>query len=190
MVADATVPGALGSFAFDDEGVQAQRVQIVKDGIFCGYLSSRETAGQIGLGRSGGAMRAETASDFPIIRMTNVSIEPGNAGSLEDLVADTKDGVLLETNTSWSIDDMRYNFQFSTEIAWEIKNGKRRRVLCNPSYWGITPQFWGKLDAVCGPEEYVYWGVPNCGKGQPMQGMGTGHGTGPGAIQRRASRLN
>jgi TldD protein len=179
LVADATAPGALGSFGFDDEGVEAQRVFLVKNGQFCGYLSSRDTAPLIGLNRSGGMMRAESWAYQPIIRMTNISLLPGNAGSLEDLIADTTSGVLMETNKSWSIDQLRYNFQFSTEAGWEIKNGKRGRLLKNCSYGGITPVFWSSCDAICGPEEYIHWGVPTCGKGQPCQMMWTGHGASP-----------
>lgn len=179
LVADATAKGALGSFGFDDEGVAAQRVHLVKDGMFTGYLSSRDTAHLVGLDRSGGAMRAQTWSFVPIIRMTNISIVPGSAGTLEDLISDTDDGMYMETNQSWSIDQMRFNFQFSTEIAWEIKNGKRGRMLKNPSYSGITPEFWNSCDAVCGESEYVEWGEPNCGKGQPCQMMWTGHGGTP-----------
>lgn len=179
LVADATAPGALGSFGFDDDGVRAQRVFLVKNGKFCGYLSSRDTATLVGLDRSGGMMRAESWNVAPIIRMTNISLVPGNAGSLADLIADTDDGILMETNKSWSIDQLRYNFQFSTEAGWEIKNGKRGRLLKNCSYGGITPVFWNSCDAICGPEAYVDWGVPNCGKGQPMQTMWTGHGAAP-----------
>lgn len=179
LVADATASGALGSFGFDDEGVASQRVYLVKDGIFSGYLSSRDTAHLIGSERSGGAMRAQNWSFVPIIRMTNISIVPGNAGTLDDLVSDTDDGILFETNQSWSIDQMRYNFQFSTEIAWEIRKGKRGRLLKNPSYSGITPEFWNSCDAICGASDYVEWGEPNCGKGQPCQMMWTGHGASP-----------
>jgi Predicted Zn-dependent proteases and their inactivated homologs len=179
LVADATARGALGSFGFDDEGVQAQRVDLVKDGLFKGYLSSRDTANIVGLSRSGGAMRAQTWAFAPIIRMTNISLVPGNSGTLDDLIADTEDGIFFETNKSWSIDQMRFNFQFSTEIAWEIKNGKKVRIFKNPSYSGITPEFWNSCDAICGVDDYVEWGEPNCGKGQPMQYMWTGHGATP-----------
>jgi TldD protein len=178
LVADATRPGALGSFGFDDEGVQAQRVFLVRDGMFQGYLSSRDTACLIGLSRSGGMMRAESWNFAPIIRMTNISLLP-DSGSLDDLIASTDDGILMATNRSWSIDQLRYNFQFSTEAGWEVKNGKRGRLLKNCSYGGITPIFWNSCNAICGPEEYVDWGVPNCGKGQPMQTMWTGHGAAP-----------
>jgi TldD protein len=185
LVADATASGALGSFGFDDEGVQAQRIDLVKDGIFEGYLSSRDTAHLIGLPRSGGAMRAESWHVSPIIRMTNISIVPSRTGgSLQNLIADTGAGIYMETNKSWSIDSMRYNFQFSTEIAWEIKNGRLGRMLKNPSYSGITPEFWGSLDAICDRSEYVEWGTPNCGKGQPMQTMWTGHGASPARFRK------
>ncbi len=180
IVADATAAGALGSFGFDDEGVPAQRNFLIKDGVFRGYLSSRDTAALIGLSRSGGNMRAASWKVVPIIRMTNVSLLPGsNGGKLEDLIADTKDGILLDTNKSWSIDQLRYNFQFSTECAWEIKNGKRGKMLKNASYGGITTEFWNSCDAICGADEYVNWGTPNCGKGQPSQSMWTGHGASP-----------
>jgi len=124
-------------------------------------------------------MRAESWNVAPIIRMTNVSLVPGNAGTLDDLIAATDDGILMETNKSWSIDQLRYNFQFSTEAGWEIKNGKRGRLLKNCSYGGITPVFWNSCDAICSASDYIDWGVPNCGKGQPMQTMWTGHGAAP-----------
>ena len=179
LIADATAHGALGGFAFDDEGVQAQCIDLVKDGVFVGYLSSRDTAHLIGLSRSGGAVRAQSWNNQPIIRMTNISLRPGAAGSLEDLIADTEDGILMETNKSWSIDDKRYNFQFGMEAGYEIKKGKVTRLLKNPSYGGITTPFWNSCDAICSEESYVDWGVPNCGKGQPCQTMWTGHGAAP-----------
>jgi len=185
VVADATPahgPG-LGTFAYDDEGVPAQCTPIIKDGHFVGYLSSRETASAIGLQRSSGAMRAEGWNRIPLIRMTNVSILPG-PWRLEDLIADTDDGIYLETNRSWSIDDRRYNFQFGTEIGWEIRGGKKTRMLKNPSYGGITTDFWNSCDAICGPKHWTLWGTPNCGKGQPMQTMGTGHGASPARFRK------
>jgi len=180
VVADARLahgPG-LGTFAYDDEGVPAQCTEIIQGGLFHGYLSSRETAAAIGLPRSSGAMRAESWNRLPIVRMTNVSIVPGS-WSPQDLVADTDDGIWMETNRSWSIDDRRYHFQFSTEIGWEIKGGKKTRMLKNPSYSGITTEFWNSCDAVCSRDFWTLWGTPNCGKGQPMQTMGTGHGAAP-----------
>jgi TldD protein len=182
VVADARQehgPG-LGTFAYDDEGVAAQCTPIITNGLFTGYLSSRETAHTIGEERSGGTLRAESWNRLPMIRMTNVSILPGEKPlSFEQLVWDTDDGIYMETNKSWSIDDKRFNFQFGCEIGWEIKKGKRTRMLKNPSYSGITTDFWNAMDAICSREEWTLWGTPNCGKGQPQQIMGTGHGAAP-----------
>ena len=184
LTADATIPGALGSFGYDDEGVPAQRWPLVERGLFVGYLSSRDTAPRIGQ-RSTGACRAESWNRVPIVRMVNISLEPDPKGpSLEELIADTKRGLLLSTNKAWSIDDRRLNFQFGCEIAWEIKDGKLGRVLKNPVYTGITPQFWNRCDAVCNPKEWRMWGLTNCGKGEPMQTMSVGHGAAPARFRR------
>ncbi|HEY6465732.1 MAG TPA: TldD/PmbA family protein [Candidatus Acidoferrales bacterium] len=180
VVADARLehgPG-LGTFAYDDEGVPAQCIPVISDGLFTGYLSSRETAPVIGEKRSGGTVRCESWNRLPMIRMTNISINPGT-WKYDDLIADTDDGIFMETNRSWSIDDRRYHFQFSTEIGWEIKGGKKGRMIKNPSYSGITTEFWNSCDAICSRDYWTLWGTPNCGKGQPMQTMGTGHGASP-----------
>src|SRR6202451_1706010 len=182
VVADARQehgPG-LGTFGFDDEGVAAQCTPIITNGLFTGYLSSRETAHTIGESRSGGTLRAEGWNRLPMIRMTNISLLPGESPlTLEQLIASTDHGILMETNRSWSIDDKRYNFQFGCEMGWEIRNGKRVRLLKNPSYSGITTEFWNSMDAICSRDERTLWGTPNCGKGQPQQVMGTGHGAAP-----------
>ncbi len=182
VVADATEahgPG-LGTFKYDDEGVPGQCTPIITHGLFTGYLTSRETAVAIGAERSGGTMRGDGWNRLPMIRMTNVSILPGKKPlTREQLIADTDDGIFFQTNRSWSIDDKRYNFQFGTEIGWEIKGGKLGRMLKNPSYSGITTEFWNSLDAICSRDEWTLWGTPNCGKGQPMQTIGTGHGASP-----------
>jgi TldD protein len=187
VVADATQehgPG-LGTFGFDDEGVAAQCTPIVTGGLFTGYLSSRETAHTIGENRSGGTLRAEGWNRLPMIRMTNISLLPGTKPlTLEQLIAATDHGILMQTNRSWSIDDKRYNFQFGCEIGWEIKNGKRVRMVKNPSYSGITTEFWNSLDAICSRDEWTLWGTPNCGKGQPQQVMGTGHGAAPSRFRK------
>ncbi len=177
-VCDATLahgPG-LGTFLHDDEGVAAQRVDIIRDGQFRGYMSSRETASAIGQTRSNGTMRASGWNRLPLIRMTNVSLEPG-PHTLEEVFGE--DGIYMETNRSWSIDDKRYNFQFGCEIGWEYRNGRRGRMLKNPTYSGITTEFWNSCQAIAGREHWTLWGVPNCGKGQPEQVMGTGHGASP-----------
>jgi TldD protein len=170
------VPG-LGSFGWDDEGVPSQSTPIVTNGDFVGYLMSRETASGLGLA-SNGCVRAASWNRIPMIRMTNVSIEPGT-WKLDDLIADTDDGIFLEMNRSWSIDDRRYNFQFGTEVGYEIKKGKLGRLLRNTTYTGITPEFWNSCDAVCDADHWTMWGTPNCGKGQPGQIGHTGHGAAP-----------
>jgi TldD protein len=179
VTADATVAGGLGSYGWDDEGVEARTEPIVRHGVLSGFLSSRESAAAIGLDRSGGCMRAEGFARQPIVRMTNVNLEPGEAGTLEDLIASTERGLYLETNHSWSIDSRRLHFQFATEAAWEIIDGERVRLLRNPSYSGTTPEFWRSLDAVCSPSEWQLWGLLNCGKGEPGQLMRVSHGTAP-----------
>jgi TldD protein len=185
VVADARPshgPG-LGTFAFDDEGVSAQSNDIIRDGLFTGYLTSRETAAAVGQSRSSGAMRADGWARTPIIRMTNVSLLPGEQ-SFEELLAGVPHAIYMETNKSWSIDDKRYHFQFGCEIAWEIRHGRRIRMLKNPIYSGITTEFWNSCEAIAGPQHWVLWGVPNCGKGQPEQVMGTGHGAAPARFRR------
>lgn len=177
ITADASLPGGLGSFGWDDEGVPAQRTPIIVDGIFQDFISSRETASVIGV-PSSGAMRADGWQNLPLIRMTNISIEP-REGTLADIIADTDDGVFMSTNTSWSIDDKRVNFQFGCEVAWRIKGGKLVEMYRNPNYTGTTTEFWGACDAVGGREDWTLWGTPNCGKGQPGQVARVGHGASP-----------
>ena len=175
IVADATAPGGLGTFGWDDEGVAAQNVPLVKDGLFVGYLSSRETAPRIGR-QSSGAMRADGWNRIPLIRMTNINLLPRPGLTLADIIADTDDGLYLMTNRSWSIDDRRLNFQFATELAYEIKGGKLGQMLRNPTYTGITYEFWGSCDAVADETTYRMFGTPNCGKGEPGQIGHVGHG--------------
>ena len=170
-------PG-LGTFLFDDEGVPAQRAEIIRHGEFVGYMTSRETAGAIGQARSNGTMRATGWSRIPLIRMTNVSLVPGEQ-TLEEVFGGVGRAIYMETNRSWSIDDKRYNFQFGCEIGWEIRDGRRTRMLKNPTYSGITTEFWNSCAAVANRDHWVLWGVPNCGKGQPEQVIGTGHGASP-----------
>ena len=177
ITADPTTPGGLGTFGYDDEGVPAARTPIVETGVLTGFLTSRETAAKLGNG-GGGSMRADGWSRMPLVRMTNLHLEPGE-GNLDDLLADVDDGIYLETNKSWSIDDKRLNFQFGTQVAWEIKQGKRGRMLRDATYTGVTPVFWGSLDAVGGPETWVLYGLTNCGKGQPGQHAHVSHGAAP-----------
>jgi len=160
--------------------VKGQCTPIITNGLFTGYISSRETAGAIGEKRSNGAMRAEGWNRIPLIRMTNISILPGEKPlTFDQLIAGVDDGIYMQTNRSWSIDDKRYNFQFGCEIGWEIKDGKLGRMFKNPSYSGITTEFWNSMETICSRDQWTLWGTPNCGKGQPMQTMGTGHGAAP-----------
>ena len=175
ITADATLPGGLGSFAYDDEGVPAQRSWIVRAGVFTGYLTSRETAARIGLDASNGSMRADGWARLPLVRMTNVNLEPGEQ-SREEIIATTDRGILMEDNLSWSIDDRRLNFQFGCEIGWLIEGGEIAEMVRRPSYTGITPEFWGSCDAVADGATWRVWGVPNCGKGEPGQTARVGHG--------------
>jgi TldD protein len=177
ITADATLQGALGTFGYDDEGTPAQRVDIVKDGRWVGVLSGRDSAALAGL-PPGGMVRGDGYNRLPMVRMTNVGLLPGES-SLDEIIAATDEGILMATNRSWSIDDKRLNFQFGCEIAWEIRNGSLGRMLKNPTYTGITPEFWGSLDMLAGGAEWIHWGVPNCGKGQPMQTARTGHSAAP-----------
>jgi TldD protein len=177
VVADATTPGGLGTFGYDDEGTKAQRVPIISNGILMNLLTSRETAHHLKK-ESNGTMRADGWNRIPLIRMTNINLEPG-AWTLEQMIADTEEGLFLTTNRSWSIDDKRINFQFGTEIGWEIKNGKLGAMVKNPTYTGITPKFWNSCDAVANRDHWQMWGTPNCGKGEPGQVAHVGHGTAP-----------
>jgi TldD protein len=174
----------MGTFGWDDEGVPAGKHPLVERGLFVDYLSSREAAATLGRA-STGTMRADGWNRPPLIRMVNVSLEPRpGGGTLEDIVSDTKDGVLIATDKSWSIDDLRLNFQFSCEIAWEIKGGKLGRILRDPVYTGITPELWRACDAVGGPEGWKLWGLTTCGKGDPMQLMQVGHGAPPARFRK------
>ena len=177
IVADATLPGGLGSFGYDDEGVPGQRISVIDEGIFKNYLSSRETASELGQ-VSTGAMRADEWNRIPIIRMTNINLEPGD-WTLDEMIEDTDEGVYMETNKSWSIDDKRLNFQFGTEVAYEIKDGSLGAMLKNPNYTGITYEFWRSCDAVSNEDEWRLWGLANCGKGEPGQVAHVGHGAAP-----------
>ena len=177
LTAESVRPLGLGTFGWDDEGVPAQSTPIVREGVFQGYLMSRETAARLGV-VSNGCMRASGWNRIPLVRMTNVSLEPGRWALLE-LLADSEGAIFMETNRSWSIDDRRYNFQFGTEVGYEIRGGKLGRLLRNCTYTGITPEFWNSCDAVCDASQWTMYGTPNCGKGQPGQQMHTGHGASP-----------
>ncbi|AZR72867.1 peptidase C69 [Anoxybacter fermentans] len=178
VVADATVPLGLGTFGYDDDGVKAQRTEIITKGIFKNFLTSRETASLLNQ-PSNGTNRADGWGRAPIVRMTNINLLPGDK-ELDELIAGIDYGFFFKTNKSWSIDDKRLNFQFGCEIAYEIKDGKLTgKIFKNPIYTGITPEFWASCDGVCNEKYWKMYGTPNCGKGQPLQIAHVGHGAAP-----------
>jgi TldD protein len=170
---DNTMPMGLATVGYDDEAVKPQRVPLIEGGILRGFLSSRDTAAQVDLPQTA-STRAQDWASVPMVRMTNIALIP-QEGTLESIIAETKDGVYASGVRSWSIDDHRLNFQFGPQIGYEIKNGKRGKIYKQPTYTGVTPQFWGSLDRVGGESEYVVWGTPNCGKGEPEQNGRTTH---------------
>jgi TldD protein len=176
---DPTIPGALGSFGYDDEGTAAAPRDAVRGGTWVGVLAGRDSAAVAGLDYAG-SVRADGWARLPMVRMTNVGLEPG-PHTLEEIIAATDDGIYMETNRSWSIDDKRLNFQFGTEVGYEVKGGELGRLLRNPTYTGIGPQFWRSLDMLA--SDVVAWGTPNCGKGQPGQTGHTGHPAAPGRFR-------
>jgi TldD protein len=176
IVADATVPGTRGSFMFDDEGTRTRRTMLVTGGLVTNFLSGRASAARIGA-ESTAAARSDGWGFLPLDFATNVFLEPGT-GSTDELLDRLGDGYYLDDNRSWSIDSQRLNFQFGTEVAWEVRNGKRTRLVRDFSYGGITPQFWGSLEATAGPAEFRTFGMP-CGKGEPKEWGFLSHGAAP-----------
>jgi TldD protein len=170
---DNTLALGMATVGYDDEGTKPQAVPLIENGILRAFESSRDTAAEVSLPQTA-SVRAQDWASVPIVRMTNIALAPGE-GTLEDIVADTKDGVLMDGIRSWSIDDHRLNFQFGPQLAWRIQDGKRTQLYKKPTYTGITPRFWGSLDRVAGPQEWVVWGTPNCGKGEPEQLGRTSH---------------
>jgi len=170
FVADNTLPGGLATTGYDDEGVECQRWDIIKNGIFVGYSTTREVAGLIGLKRSYGSARAEDFSYFPINRIPNLILLPNeDEMTPEEMMDGIKDGILIDGAGSFSIDQMRLNFQFGGDLFYEIKDGKRGRMLKNVIYYSITPQFWGSLDAVSDKRYWEPYGFLTCAKGEPEQ---------------------
>ena len=167
IVVDNALPHGMATCGYDDEGTKSGRSEVVRNGVLVGYEMSNDTARAIGR-TSNGCVRAESWEFVPMIRMCNLNLLPGDT-PFDHLFDDVERGVYMESNRSWSIDDRRLNFQFGCEIAWEITNGKRGRMLKNPTYAGITPQFWNSCDAIADAASWVAWGTPNCGKGEPMQ---------------------
>ncbi len=177
VVCDPTVPHGLASYAYDDDGVPTHPVDLIKNGKLVNYLSSRETAARIGK-LSTAAMRANSWSNVPIVRISNINLIPGDK-SFEQILSEIDDGIYMDTVKSWSIDDNRKYFQFGCEIGWLIQGGKLMTPIKNPTYTGCTTDFWNKCTAIADKDSYRIWGTPNCGKGQPGQNARTAQGASP-----------
>jgi TldD protein len=185
FVADNTLPGGLATHGFDDEGVPGQRWHIVEDGLFVGYSTDREVAGVIGLERSTGGSRADHWGSIPIVRIPNLSLMPGHEPlTPEELIADTDDGIYIQGRGSYSIDQMRCNFQFGGDACWEIKHGRIVGMLKNVTYQSMTTDFWGSCDGICDERYWMMDGVLNCGKGDPQQISQMTHGAAPARFRK------
>jgi len=182
VVCDSAAVTGLGSFGYDDEGVKAVSTPLIVNGILSGYLSSRETAYQASAALSA-SMVAEGWGNIPLIRMTNTNLMPGQY-TLNDLIGGIDDGVYMETSSSWSIDDMRQNFQFGCQFGRLIEGGKLTTIVKNPIYTSDTVDFWNSCDGLGDASLWRIWGTPNCGKGQPGQNARTGQGASPGRFRR------
>ncbi|MDD3050610.1 MAG: TldD/PmbA family protein [Candidatus Cloacimonetes bacterium] len=177
IYSDSTSPLGMGYHLVDDEGTPGKKVDIVKNGILVDQQTCRETAQLLGVAPSSN-MLASYADDIPLIRMTNFCLAPGK-GSLKEMIAQTENGYYIDYTKTWSIDDNRNNFQFTTEIGWKIKNGELTHVVKEPTYYGITNEFWNACDMICGEEEWFHHGTFHCGKGEPGQSMHLSHGVAP-----------
>jgi TldD protein len=179
VTADRTIPGGVGTIGFDDDGVKTQEWPIVREGILVGLQTNREMAHFIGEKESRGCTSANSWRDYPFLRMPNVHVDAGPPGSPtpEEIIADTKDGVLIDGRGSYSIDQQRYNGQFGGNAFWEIKNGKKTRMATNVTYNAITTDFWGNLDAISGKESWQMYGTGGDAKGQPTQTNSISHGS-------------
>jgi TldD protein len=164
---DNLLPRGIATAAYDDEGTKSVRSDIIRAGMLAGFETSRDTARLIDR-PSNACVRAQSWMHVPMIRMCNLNLLPGTT-PFDELFSDVKHGVYMEANRSWSIDDRRLNFQFGCQIGWEIVNGKRGRMLKNPTYAGVTPIFWNSCDAIGDADSWFAWGTPNCGKGEPIQ---------------------
>ena len=174
---DPTVAGEIASYGYDDDGTPAERTYLIKDGILqrpLGGTSSQARAGIEGVANS----RATSWNRPPIDRMANLNVEGGDS-SLDELIGGVERGVLMETNVSWSIDDSRNKFQFSCERGTLIEDGELTTVVRNPSYRGVSREFWRSLSGVGDPSTFEVMGVPNCGKGEPSQVIWVGHASPP-----------
>jgi TldD protein len=190
ITGDRNVEHGLATVGWDDEGVEGQEWDLIKDGVLVGYQLNRQMALKLGLKRSNGCAYADSPGHVPIQRMANVSLQPGKDDtSTEDLISGVDRGIYIMGDKSWSIDMQRYNFQFTGQRLFEIKNGKIVGQLKDVAYQGITTEFWNSMEAIGGKETYLLGGAFNCGKGQPGQVAPVSHGA-PSAMFRNINILN
>ncbi|MGE0041909.1 MAG: TldD/PmbA family protein [Vicinamibacterales bacterium] len=179
VTADRTMPGGMCTVGYDDDGVKSQQWPLVREGILVGLQTNRETAHYIGETQSRGCTFATSWRNYPFLRMPNVHVDAGPPGSPtpEEIIADTKDAVLIDGRGSYSIDQQRFNGQFGGDAFWEIKNGKKTRMLSDVTYNAITTDFWQNLDAISGKESWQMFGTTGDAKGQPVQINHPSHGS-------------
>ncbi|MGW1882059.1 TldD/PmbA family protein [Streptomyces sp. NPDC001970] len=190
VTGDRTAEHGLATVGFDDEGVEAQSWDLVKEGTLVGYQLDRRIARLTGLGRSNGCAFADSPSHVPVQRMANVSLQPEPGGlSTEDLIGGVERGIYVVGDRSWSIDMQRYNFQFTGQRFYRIENGRLAGQLRDVAYQATTTDFWGSMEKVGGPQTYVLGGAFNCGKAQPGQVAAVSHGC-PSALFRDVNILN
>ena len=190
VTGDRTVEHGLATVRYDDEGVDAQSWDLVRDGRLVGYQLNRAMAARQGLGRSNGCAFADSALHVPLQRMANVSLQPEPGGpSTEQLISAVGDGIYIVGDKSWSIEMQRFNFQFTGQRFYRVKNGRLAGQLRDLAYQGVTTEFWGSMEAVGGEQTYVLGGAFNCGKGQPGQVAAVSHGC-PSALFRQVRILN
>lgn len=185
VIADRTQDGGLATVGFDDDGVKSESYDLIKEGKLVGLQTTREQAKMIGEDHSRGQSYAQGWWSVPFQRMPNVSLKPNEQKkSLNDLIADTDNGILIKGNSSYSIDQQRYNFQFTGQVAYQVKDGKLGGMLRDVAYQSKTTEFWKKCDAVCDKSEYMLGGAMNDGKGEPMQSNPVSHGCSPARFSR------
>ncbi|HMF94341.1 MAG TPA: metallopeptidase TldD-related protein, partial [Vicinamibacterales bacterium] len=179
ITGDRTMPGGMATIGFDDDGVKTTEFPIVRDGTLVGLQTNRETAAIVGDRASKGCTSASSWKDYPFLRMPNVRLEAGPKGSpnVDQIIKDTRDGVLIDGRGSYSIDQQRYNGQFGGNCFWEIKNGKVTRMVTDVTYNAITTDFWANLDLIGGQETWKMFGTGGDAKGQPTQTNSISHGS-------------
>jgi TldD protein len=190
VTGDRVAEHGLASIGWDDEGVATQQWDLIREGVLVGYQLDRRIARLKGLGRSNGCAFADAPYHVPIQRMANVTLQPAAGGpSTDELIGGVERGIYVLGDKSWSIDMQRYNFQFTGQRFYLIRDGRLAGMLRDVAYQATTTDFWGSMEAVGGPQTFVLGGTFTCGKGQPGQGAPVSHGA-PSALFRRVRILN